>query len=335
LISFLLACLPSALHVPLRRMTGARIGRGARIRFGTLIFASDIHIGEGACLGPFAVMRARSLEIGAHTQIKPLTLLKAYEIRLGRYVHIAPTAVISAELTPTCRFIAGDHTRIFPFCWLEPGEGITLGNHVGIGGHSLIFTHGAWSDYLLGGPVSYGPVAIEDRVWLPWRVFVLANVTIGHDAIIGAGSVVTKSVPPNALSAGLPAKTINETAIRPIDAAERRRRAEHILAEYAERGVPGARARIVLDDPGSVERGGLLFAVNCELNPDEREALLARGVNMLDHPNLQLLIAQDEPYLDDFITFLRRYGIRVDRDHAQLARHAALEKARLPSQSPG
>jgi len=333
MMNFLLALLPSALNVPLRRMMGARIGRGARICFGTLLAVRDVTIGEGASIGPFAVIRADSLEVGAHTQIKPLTLIKAREIRLGQYVHIAPTAVIAGDLTPTCRLQVGDHTRIFPFCWLEPGEGISLGNHVGIGGHTLIFTHGAWSDYLLGGPVSYGPVVIEDRVWLPWRVFVLANVTIGHDAIIGAGSVVTKSVPPNALAAGMPAKTISETAIRPIDDDERLRRAEHILDEYAQRGLPGARSRIAIDDPLQLGRGDVLFIVNRALDSSERENLMDRGVNILDHPNGRLVVAQPAPYLDDFVSFLRRYGIRVSREPAERGRQPALDDARLSSRS--
>jgi len=330
---FLLALLPSALNVPLRRMMGARIGRGARIYFGTLLAVRDVAIGEGACIGPFAVIRADSLRVGAHTQIKPLTLIKAREIQLGEYVHIAPTAVIAGDLTPTCRLEAGDHTRIFPFCWLEPGEGITLGNHVGIGGHTLIFTHGAWSDYLLGGPVSYGPVVIEDRVWLPWRVFVLANVTIGHDAIIGAGSIVTKSVPPNALAAGMPAKTISETAIRPIDAAERLRRAEHILEEYAQRGLPGARDRIAIDDPQPLGRGDVLFIVNDAFEGNERESLLERGINILDHPRGRLIVSKEERYLDDFMSFLRRYGIRVARDSATSMVQPVLDDARVSSRS--
>jgi acetyltransferase-like isoleucine patch superfamily enzyme len=40
------------------------------------------------------------------------------------------------------------------------------------------------------------PVRIEDRVWLGTRAIVLKGVSIGHDSFIGAGAIVTKSVPP-------------------------------------------------------------------------------------------------------------------------------------------
>jgi acetyltransferase-like isoleucine patch superfamily enzyme len=49
------------------------------------------------------------------------------------------------------------------------------------------------------------PVVIEDNVWLGLNVVVLKGVTIGRDAVIGAGSVVTKSVPAGMIAAGNPA----------------------------------------------------------------------------------------------------------------------------------
>lgn len=52
------------------------------------------------------------------------------------------------------------------------------------------------------------PVVIEDRAWLGARVIVLKGVRIGHDAVIGAGSVVTKDIPPRTIAAGAPARVI-------------------------------------------------------------------------------------------------------------------------------
>ncbi|HXK17294.1 MAG TPA: DapH/DapD/GlmU-related protein [Polyangiaceae bacterium] len=52
------------------------------------------------------------------------------------------------------------------------------------------------------------PVILEDNVWLAARVIVLPGVTIGRNSVIGAGSVVTRDIPPNVLAAGIPAKVI-------------------------------------------------------------------------------------------------------------------------------
>jgi acetyltransferase-like isoleucine patch superfamily enzyme len=52
------------------------------------------------------------------------------------------------------------------------------------------------------------PTFIGDRVWLGANVTVLKGVSIGDDAIIGAGSVVTKNIPEKAIAVGVPAKVI-------------------------------------------------------------------------------------------------------------------------------
>ena len=65
--------------------------------------------------------------------------------------------------------------------------------------------------------VSKGDIIIEDDVWIGFRSTILSGVTIGQGAIVGAGSVVTKSVPPYAIVGGVPAKVISyrfETEIR-------------------------------------------------------------------------------------------------------------------------
>ena len=52
------------------------------------------------------------------------------------------------------------------------------------------------------------PVRLGDRVWVGCRTIILKGVTIGDDAVIGAGSVVTKDVPENVVAAGNPCRVI-------------------------------------------------------------------------------------------------------------------------------
>ena len=52
------------------------------------------------------------------------------------------------------------------------------------------------------------PVVIGDNVWIGAHSTILAGVTVGKNAVIAAGSVVTKNVPENAVVAGVPAKVI-------------------------------------------------------------------------------------------------------------------------------
>ena len=58
--------------------------------------------------------------------------------------------------------------------------------------------------------VSIKDVNIEDHVWIGAGAIILPGVTIGENSVIGAGSVVTKDVPPNVLAYGNPCKVIKE-----------------------------------------------------------------------------------------------------------------------------
>ncbi len=52
------------------------------------------------------------------------------------------------------------------------------------------------------------PIKIEDNVWIGGGVIILPGVTIGKNSVIGAGSVVTKSIPENSVAVGNPCKVI-------------------------------------------------------------------------------------------------------------------------------
>ena len=57
------------------------------------------------------------------------------------------------------------------------------------------------------------PIVIGDKVWIGANATVLPGVTIGKGAIVAAGAVVTRDVPPNTIVAGVPARVVRE--IRP------------------------------------------------------------------------------------------------------------------------
>lgn len=52
------------------------------------------------------------------------------------------------------------------------------------------------------------PITIEDNVWIGGGSIVLPGVVVGENAIVGAGAVVTKDIPPNTLAVGNPARVI-------------------------------------------------------------------------------------------------------------------------------
>jgi len=89
---------------------------------------------------------------------------------------------------------------------------VTLGDNVFIAPHVGIYTAGHPLDVeRRNRGLEYArPVTIGNNVWLGAHVCILPGVTIGDNAVIGAGSVVTKDIPANVLAAGNPCRVIRE-----------------------------------------------------------------------------------------------------------------------------
>jgi maltose O-acetyltransferase len=89
---------------------------------------------------------------------------------------------------------------------------VTIGDDVQIGPgvQLLTATHPLDPDVRAAGDEYALPITIEDRAWLGGGVIVLPGVTVGADAVVGAGSVVTRDVPPGTVVAGSPARYLRD-----------------------------------------------------------------------------------------------------------------------------
>jgi acetyltransferase-like isoleucine patch superfamily enzyme len=110
--------------------------------------------------------------------------------------------------------IEGGHLEIGNNVFVNYGSSLVSSNHVKIGDDCLFGTHVMVMDCDFhrvedkAWDTTGEPVIIEDRVWLGNRSIVLKGVKIGHDAVVAAGSVVTKDVPPRTVVAGVPARVV-------------------------------------------------------------------------------------------------------------------------------
>jgi len=90
---------------------------------------------------------------------------------------------------------------------IEIGKACLIASHVTIiaGNHTLnpVIGYG-------NGSIDFKDVIIENNVWIGENVVILPGVTIGLYSVIGAGSVVTKSIPQYSLAVGNPAKVIKK-----------------------------------------------------------------------------------------------------------------------------
>lgn len=97
---------------------------------------------------------------------------------------------------------------------LDPGK-VTFGNNVMIGANCSFYTTNHPLDpHLRNEYLQWArPITVEDNVWICSNVVVLAGVTIGENSVIGAGSIVTKDIPPNSFAVGNPCKVIKKIPV--------------------------------------------------------------------------------------------------------------------------
>ncbi len=106
----------------------------------------------------------------------------------------------NVTLLDTYPIAIGARVQIGPNCGLYP-----VGHPLEAGKRAYRAPNGALRSMTTGARI-----AIEDDAWLGGHVVVLPGVTIGARSVIGAGSVVTKSVPPDVFAAGNPCRVIRE-----------------------------------------------------------------------------------------------------------------------------
>ena len=88
--------------------------------------------------------------------------------------------------------------------------GITIEDDVFIGPHCVLATEYHPEEPTTRHSLLTKPIVVKRNAWLGANVTVLAGVTIGENAIVAAGSVVTKDVPDNIVVAGSPARVVRE-----------------------------------------------------------------------------------------------------------------------------
>ncbi|MEZ5070402.1 MAG: DapH/DapD/GlmU-related protein [Bacteroidales bacterium] len=128
--------------------------------------------------------------------------------------------IFGKELDPTSTIFTPFHTNYGGFtdigrnvfinhgCSFLDLGGITIEDHVLIGPGVHIASEGHPLDPLKRQILDVAPVRIKQNVWIGAQATILAGVTVGENAVVAAGAVVTKDVPDNAVVAGVPARIV-------------------------------------------------------------------------------------------------------------------------------
>lgn len=102
----------------------------------------------------------------------------------------------------------GKNVFINSGCCFQDQGGITIGDGALIGHQVVLATLNHDLNPERRKSMKAAPIVIGKNVWIGAHATVLAGVSIGDNAVIAAGAVVTKDVPPMTVVAGIPAKTV-------------------------------------------------------------------------------------------------------------------------------
>ena len=131
------------------------------------------------------------------------------EFSLGKYSVVEDFSCLNNAVGD---LIIGDYTRVgLRNTIIGP---VTIGNHVNLAQNITVtgLNHN-FEDVNIPideQGVSTSPVVIEDDVWIGANAVILPGVTIGKHCVVAAGSVVSKSIPPYSVCAGVPARVLKQ-----------------------------------------------------------------------------------------------------------------------------
>jgi len=283
-----------------------RFPGGVRIDVGTLILGDNVEIGRQVEIkGPYVelgnnvkigsnvVIDVRErLEVGADSTIQHNCEIRGRMVKIGQRFRMLDYARIGGGscFESLSSFQCGDDCHLGLRGFINTARPVLLGDEVGLGTDTKIYTHGAYASVLDGKPVQWGPVTIGDRCWLPGAT-VLPGITIERDSVIGAGSVVTRDVSARTLVAGSPAKKVRDLV--PLSPLEKTATIEQLLRDFTK--VTGYHA------PQD-------FTIR-----DATIGVPVRDTETVIDLSAKTIRGERSDLVDQLLTHLRRYGIRIRR----------------------
>jgi acetyltransferase-like isoleucine patch superfamily enzyme len=174
-------------------------------------------------------------ESGINVYISPRAIVKrGQKIKVGANVVVERGATLWVD-TNESYITIGDDSYLSSHCILNTFDGwISMGSKCTVNSYAILYGHGGLQ---IGNGVRIAPLVmlmpmnhiykdphvpirkqgikaqglkIEDDVWFGAGAIVLDGVTIGRGAVIGAGAVVTKDIPPYSVAVGVPARVIKK-----------------------------------------------------------------------------------------------------------------------------
>jgi len=150
----------------------------------------------------------KDVKLGINVKIFHKELVNLYGCQIGDNTKIASFVEIQKNV------VIGKNCKIEAFAFIP--EGVTLGDEVFVGPHACFTNDKLPRATNIDGSLKLGDdweitkTLVKKRASIGANATIICGITVGENSMIGAGSVVTKDVPPNSIVVGNPAKVIGK-----------------------------------------------------------------------------------------------------------------------------
>jgi acetyltransferase-like isoleucine patch superfamily enzyme len=171
-------------------------------------------VGRGVALrNPQHVTVGRSCVLEDGSEIQGLSrqgIILGDHVTVGSMAMIRPSGYYRRTIGEGMSI--GDHSNIGPYCYIGCSGHIRIGSHVLMGARVSMHAENHNIDRvdvpIDAQGVTREDIVIEDDCWLGGGATILAGVHVGRGAVVAAGAVVTRDVPPYTVVAGMPARVV-------------------------------------------------------------------------------------------------------------------------------
>lgn len=257
------------------------------------IVAKEIRVGKDVSFGSNVKIKLNGVfSIGDFSRLGNDTEILGHNVTIGSHLFHSSGLRVGGggRENHTANLTIGDrctiHNNFINVC-----EPILIGDDVGLSTEVAILTHGYWLSVLEGFPASFVGVKIGSGVIIGYRSLIMMGAVIPEKTVIGAQSVVTKTLEKKGIYAGSPARFIKD--IKPLTYDQKIAEISRIIEDYKSKSVyrgVNTSQNLTLDYP-------LLTFKDFTFN-----------VETFEHSG-----AEDED-TDDFRDYIRKWGIRIYTD---------------------
>ena len=160
---------------------------------------------------------ADTVELGDWSKVGAYSRISG-NVKIGRAAYITEHVTIGGGQQEFGSLMAGDFLGMWDRSFINTAARVSIGDEVGLGTDTKIYTHGNYLSEIEGFPFQRGPISIGNNVWIPYAV-VLPDVRIGDNVVIMAMSCVARDLPSGCLAGGMPIRILEKNAYPEIQDA--------------------------------------------------------------------------------------------------------------------